>query len=253
MAIAVAGTLVVGGIVISAHAGSSLDTAVATRHELAERIDGWHEIRRERRIALLKMMANAKARLHTLTAGRASSEIERYDQLRATNQRALRELRRRHRTLIRSVRARVLALKEQRADLAAWIDALPFAMCPVSGPVEVADGFGDIRDMPGTPRHIHQGNDISAPTGTPIVAPFAGSAVMEPGELGGQAVKVYGAEGYVYNAHLSAYGKLGSVQAGDVIGYVGSTGNATAPHDHFEWHPGNGEAVDPYELLMTVC
>ena len=64
---------------------------------------------------------------------------------------------------------------------------------------------------------------------------------------------MYGVAGHVYNAHLSAYGKLGPVQAGDIIGYVGSTGNATAPHDHFEWHPNDGAAVDPYDLLMTVC
>ena len=117
----------------------------------------------------------------------------------------------------------------------------------------ISDGFGDIRDMPGTPRHIHQGNDIMAPTGAPIIAPFDGEAVAGSSDLGGTSVKVYGAGGYVYNAHLSAYGKLGAVQAGDVIGYVGSTGNATAPHNHFEWHPGDGAAVDPYLFLTAVC
>jgi murein DD-endopeptidase MepM/ murein hydrolase activator NlpD len=85
------------------------------------------------------------------------------------------------------------------------------------------------------------------------VAPFDGTAVATNSELGGPSVKVYGADGYVYNAHLSAYGKLGAVETGDIIGYVGSTGDATAPHDHFEWHPGNGDAVDPYDILMTVC
>jgi murein DD-endopeptidase MepM/ murein hydrolase activator NlpD len=94
-----------------------------------------------------------------------------------------------------------------------------------------------------------------APYGTPVVAPFDGRAVASPGGLGGLAVKVHGAAGYVYNAHLSRYGTLGTVDAGTVVGYVGATGNAAggAPHDHFEWHPGGGGAVDPHALLMQVC
>jgi murein DD-endopeptidase MepM/ murein hydrolase activator NlpD len=64
---------------------------------------------------------------------------------------------------------------------------------------------------------------------------------------------VYGARGFVYNAHLVAYGQLGAVGAGTVIGYVGATGDAGGPHDHFEWHPNNGAAVDPYPFLSAVC
>jgi len=81
-------------------------------------------------------------------------------------------------------------------------------------------------------------------------------------------VYVYGSQGFVFNAHLSAYGATGHVTTGTIIGYVGSTGDATGPHDHFEWHPNiipkhlwvspygysliNG-AIDPYPYLNSVC
>src|SRR3990170_1348683 len=131
----------------------------------------------------------------------------------------------------------------------------PFAVCPVAGPHAIADDFGiwvhHPKDEGGN--HVHQGNDIMAPGGTPIVAPFDGLAVTATNKIGGLAVKVYGKFGYVYNAHLSAFGTLGQVETGTVIGYVGATGNTGANHDHFEWHPDNGPAVDPHEFLLMVC
>jgi len=150
---------------------------------------------------------------------------------------------------------RVTDLVERREAIDAWLATWGvFRTCPVRSPLtDVADNFGVIVRVPKAPVHVHQGNDISAPTGAPIVAPFDGTAVATSNELGGLAVKVYGERGYVYNAHLSAYGTLGAVRAGTIIGYVGSTGDATGPHDHFEWHPGGGAAVDPNPLLMVVC
>jgi murein DD-endopeptidase MepM/ murein hydrolase activator NlpD len=131
----------------------------------------------------------------------------------------------------------------------------PFAVCPVDGPHAIADDFGIKVFHPKKEggNHIHQGNDIYAAMGVPIVAPFDGIAESATNPIGGLAVKVYGDYGYVYNAHLSAFGTLGEVRRGDVIGYVGATGNAGGPHDHFEWHPDNGEAVDPHEYLLMVC
>lgn len=252
-ALMIAGTVAIGAIVVVANAGSSLDTAVASRHELGNRIMDLHQLRKERRIAIHQQLKITKDRLDDVLRMGVASNRERARHFRHDQLKAMSTLRMKERTLIRSLRTRVTSLKAQRATITEWIESLPLQTCPIDGANEVSDNFGVIREMPGTPRHIHQGNDISAATGTPIVAPFPGEAVMEPNDLGGEAVKVYGADGYVYNAHLSAYGKLGQVKTGDVIGYVGSTGNATAPHDHFEWHPGNGDAVDPYDVLMTVC
>jgi len=88
----------------------------------------------------------------------------------------------------------------------------------------------------------------------PVVATFPGLVERVPNELGGLAVHVRGSKGYTYNAHFSRYGKSGRVGTGDIIGYVGQTGNAkySVPHLHFEWHPNNGPAVDPYQYLRAV-
>ncbi|HXF38014.1 MAG TPA: peptidoglycan DD-metalloendopeptidase family protein [Actinomycetota bacterium] len=159
-------------------------------------------------------------------------------------------------------------LRERRDQALRHLSLIrPLALCPVDGPHAIADDFGaprvdviEVETKHGKTRQkkrvrSHQGNDIFAPAGTPIVAPFDGVAVKAENELGGLAVKVIGEFGYVYNAHLSRYGKLGPVETGDVIGYVGTTGNArgTSPHDHFEWHPNGGPAVDPHPFLLLVC
>ncbi len=127
----------------------------------------------------------------------------------------------------------------------------PFQVCPVDPPRAYSNDFGAPR--PGG--RTHQGNDIFAPYGTPIRATFAGKAANATNETGGLAVNVFGAGGFTYNAHMSSIGQLGSVQAGTIIGYVGTSGNAngTSPHNHFEWHPGNGGAVNPYYYLNEVC
>jgi murein DD-endopeptidase MepM/ murein hydrolase activator NlpD len=144
----------------------------------------------------------------------------------------------------------------------------PLFVCPVDNPHAYGDSFGAPRYAGGY--HPHAGNDILAPEGTPIRAPFDGTAQADANGLGGNAVIVYGAGGYVYNAHLSAYGTLGQVTTGTVIGYVGNTGDAQGGpfHDHFEWHPNVlpanpyrsaygytviGSAIDPYPYLNEVC
>jgi murein DD-endopeptidase MepM/ murein hydrolase activator NlpD len=143
-------------------------------------------------------------------------------------------------------------------------------VCPVDPPRYFGDGFGAPRYAGGF--HLHAGVDLLADYGTQIRAPFDGVAHTSYNTLGGQAVYVDGAQGYVYNAHLLEYSPLsnGPVHAGDVIGYVGDTGDAIGtPHDHFEFHPNFpvpsdwplsyygyrviGTAVNPYPLLVAAC
>ena len=130
----------------------------------------------------------------------------------------------------------------------------PFYWCPVDPPRSYIDDFGFPRVG-----HTHQGNDIFAPAGTPILAPFAGRAEESYNGLGGISVHVYADvnSDYVYNAHLAEHvGVDGQhVEPGQLIGLVGNTGNAasTPPHNHFEYHPGGGSAVSPYVYLNEVC
>jgi murein DD-endopeptidase MepM/ murein hydrolase activator NlpD len=141
-----------------------------------------------------------------------------------------------------------------------------FAVCPVDQPRAVYDGFGAPRYGGGY--HPHAGNDIIAPQGTPIRATFDGYAQAGSNTLGGYSVNVYGDLGYTYNAHLMQPGFTGQVSAGQVVGYVGATGDTSTPHDHFEWHPNVipsdwpvspygyrviGSAVNPFPLLAQVC
>jgi murein DD-endopeptidase MepM/ murein hydrolase activator NlpD len=115
------------------------------------------------------------------------------------------------------------------------------------------DDFGAAR--PGGRKH--EGNDIFADEGTAVVAVDDGSLRFVEDPIGGRAFYLTAHDGTVYyGAHLSAYEGPSprQVVAGEIIGYVGHTGNAatTAPHLHFEVHPSGGVAVDPYRLLLPL-
>ncbi len=251
-AILLVGSLVTGSM-FAANAESSVEVALRHKQDMRDRIEQIQETRRVRRVALHGRIRSAQALIERAFGALQAGDVERYRRFRRQQLGRISELRRQERELVRSSRGRVRELRERRSQLASWIDSLPLERCPVAGSVSIADNFGIWHDHGKDGGHVHQGSDMSAATGTPIVAPFDGTAVADPSEEGGYGVKVFGDAGYVYNAHLSAYGKLGSVRSGDVIGYVGMTGNATGPHDHFEWHPGDGVAVDPYMVLAAVC
>ncbi len=83
----------------------------------------------------------------------------------------------------------------------------------------------------------------------------SGSVTFKQTSLGGNSVWLAGNDGnrYFY-AHLSGFaGSSRSVSQGEVIGYVGDTGNARGtPHLHFEVHPGGGAAVNPYLSVLSA-
>ena len=102
----------------------------------------------------------------------------------------------------------------------------------------------------------HLGIDLFAPEGTPLIAVDDGEVRFGTDTLGGNVANLRASDGTrYYYAHLTGFeGTNRLVRAGDVIGYLGTTGNArgTSPHTHFEAHPGGGAAVDPYPELRAA-
>jgi murein DD-endopeptidase MepM/ murein hydrolase activator NlpD len=121
-------------------------------------------------------------------------------------------------------------------------------MCPISG-AAYSDDFGGARG--------HKGIDMFAPTGTPAVAVKSGAVSFVPNAgAGGNEAYLAGSDGNTYYyAHFSSYaGGARSVVQGEIIGYTGMTGNASAPHLHFEIRLGgpNGQRTNPYPTLSSA-
>jgi murein DD-endopeptidase MepM/ murein hydrolase activator NlpD len=113
---------------------------------------------------------------------------------------------------------------------------------PVGGRASFVHDWWFPRFGPGW--RLHQGTDIFAPRGTPLRSPTTGTVSFSDGGLGGISVYITQADGtYFYLAHLDSRPaglKPGqTVNTGDIVGFVGSTGNASggSPHLHFEVHP----------------
>lgn len=108
-------------------------------------------------------------------------------------------------------------------------------------------------------RRSHEGIDIFAPRGTPVIAATNGR-ITSSGErgLGGKQVWLRDTERgqSLYYAHLDSIAPLGNsrVKKGDTIGYVGNTGNArtTAPHLHFGIYKGYSGAIDPLSFIYQI-
>ena len=132
---------------------------------------------------------------------------------------------------------------------------------PVYGAASFSDDFRAGRADTGW----HHGNDVFAPLGAPVLAVADGTLFLVGwNTIGGNRLWLRDLQGNeFYYAHLSAYSPLARegahVHAGDVIGFVGNSGDAvgTPPHLHFEIHPvellwmGYDGVIDPYPYLLA--
>ena len=102
----------------------------------------------------------------------------------------------------------------------------------------------------------HEGIDIFAPKGTPVLSTTRGIVVrVGTNRLGGQVVGVLGPGlEWHYYAHLDRFGSFREgdiVRPGDVIGYVGNTGNARGTPSHLHYGIYKGGATNPYVRLTA--
>ncbi|HEX6310289.1 MAG TPA: peptidoglycan DD-metalloendopeptidase family protein [Acidimicrobiia bacterium] len=123
--------------------------------------------------------------------------------------------------------------------------------CPVPG-----SAFTDSWGAPRSGGRSHQGTDMMAPYGAPNYAVISGTVSVSSGGNGGNMLTISGTDGNAYfYAHLQSFAVTGgAVTQGQLVGYVGDTGNATGvPHTHFEIRLGGSSAINPYPTLAQIC
>lgn len=117
--------------------------------------------------------------------------------------------------------------------------------------------FEDTFGAPRPPGRTHEGTDIFAPEGTDVYAVDVGRVEFHPDEgIGGNVAYLHSTDRtrYVYSHLLGFVGQPRKVEPGELIGYVGRTGNAatTPPHVHFEIHPDEAGPINPFDALKAA-
>jgi murein DD-endopeptidase MepM/ murein hydrolase activator NlpD len=128
----------------------------------------------------------------------------------------------------------------------------------IGGKAAWTDTWGAPRYGPGPIIRTHEGQDVFCSYGDPVLATETGTVNYGDAGLGGKVARLFRSDGgYWYFAHLSDFNTEefpsgSTVEAGDIIGYCGNTGNAvsTASHVHFGFYDASGNARNPHSTLI---
>jgi len=148
--------------------------------------------------------------------------------------------------------ASLSAINNKAAAMDKWKAANQWGLPIPAGEYHLTGRFNDVSGLWAT---VHTGLDFACPTGTPIHA-IAGGVISQvgwAGAYGNRTVETLPDGTELWYAHQVRFGATvgEKVTEGEVMGYVGSTGNTTGPHVHVEVRPGGGDPVDPDTALKA--
>lgn len=238
------------------------------RATTVQRVIGGDRVRSEDLVAA-RTRARATAELFEQRSAELAEAEQRFEEAGAALQEDLQALQRLESSLTERERAELARIERERREREARERARRQAAAAAQRAVASGGGMACPLDQPrhfidswGHPRsggRSHRGTDIMGPHGIPVRAITSGTWHHQRfGRSAGIWGILRGDNGdHYWYMHLSSHTVPSGarVSAGQQIGTNGSTGNASpsAPHVHFEVHPGGGSAVNPYPLLRRVC
>jgi murein DD-endopeptidase MepM/ murein hydrolase activator NlpD len=231
--------------------------------DLLERAEFMQRVSKQEAVAVEKRLDALEERLRKVAAdiARRAAEVDAIKDRLVERQQEIQGAREQKRQSLVSTR-------EDRRELEGHLAALEKEQAQVQARLASANGAGPVRQGSGSMiwpingaftspfgmrwGRLHAGVDLAAPEGTPIRAAESGRVILMgwTGGYGNYTCIAHGGALSTCYAHQSRYGTSvgASVSQGQVIGYVGNTGNSTGAHLHFETRV-NGTPVDPMGYL----
>lgn len=214
------------------------------------------EVLEDQQVAVVERLSVAREKADAVFAYAQDKYQDVYAEYQAELRRQAEAEARRREAEAAAARASNNSSSAARSSAAAGLPAATTAgvVCPVAGNTWFIDTWG----APRSGGRTHKGVDMSGAQGTPLVAMNSGKVRLNWHSAGGRQVYVYADDGnFYYYAHLSGYASGLSngdrVDKGQLVGYMGATGNASVSHLHLGMGRIGGAYVNPYPTVRSVC